>query len=63
MKETMEKMKYMNILKWELKFSIKKLQILLIYHIVNITILLYVLKNIYFIMIIKLLEWLWLLNY
>lgn len=62
MKETMEKMKYMNILKWELKFSIKKLQILLIYHIVNITILLYVLKNIYFIMIIKLLEWLW-LNY
>lgn len=63
MKETMEKMKYMNILKWELKFSIEKLQILLIYHIVNITILLYVLKNIYFIMIIKLLEWLWLLNY
>lgn len=42
MEETMEKM---NILKRELKSLIEKLQILLIYLIINITILLYVLKK------------------
>lgn len=42
MEETMEKM---NILKRKLKSLIEKLQILLIYLIINITILLYVLKK------------------